>query len=1014
MKQCPQCGATTDETDRFCSGCGHNLERTDSGIAGDPLVGRTIGGAYLLQELIGVGGMGRVYKGVQRMLGRTVAMKVIHPHLLGDEQTVARFYNEARAASRLNHPSSVSIIDFGRTEDGILYLVMEYLAGHDLATVLAEEGPLSFSRICRILRKILTALGEAHALHVIHRDLKPENIIVQKSRKGDEVVKVVDFGLATIVGPGSASITTPGLVCGTPDYMSPEQGRGDALDGRSDLYSVGVMMFEMLTERLPFVDDTPTKVVLRHLHDPVPDPRAVAPHRQIPEALVELLQKALAKDPLDRFQSADEMDEAIRRAEALMERRSVGTVECSSCGASNATTVRFCGQCGARLTGLMTLPPTSMSPPMGVSLAPVQRRSMVGRAAELEQLSKSRSAARERPLWMQILGEPGAGKTRLLSEFALLASGLGDQVVIAGPHPSGAQVPYFAARTLLAGLFNLDENRLPELASSGLVIEPLARAGIAELSYPKGLFGRPGVSRAPAVAAALASGVEVARGRARSGGVVIIVDDLPRCDELSARALLYALELVGSTPFLIATAGSIPRDETSHPCAMNLVLRGLDPDEAESFIQGSPLVSRPASRDTSTESTARLSLPLYLEQVRALGLRLDETVPPRLADAVMLRIERLDLSSRRLLQAASVLGDSCPLEWLEEIASVPDMAALGTLTRLGLLVVIRDRVEVVHPFVRELVEAAIPAEARKELHARALEVLAGHGAMLEVRALHAWKAGEATSAILLLERTGDEALSRGDAASATLAYRRGLDMARRELLHSGDLTLDRALVTFSRKLGQALEAQGDLGGADGVLREALELAGPSSKEHARMLLVLGRVAIRKERRRDAQRMLGQAVARASALGDMRCEAEAQLSLARLRRDDGDPIAAANTLRKACELFEQSLERAPDGELALSAAELEYAETLAHVGDLEGAGTALDRALLHARRANGLALVAEVAAARAGLHMVTGALGLATASYREAAKLAAEAGDAPNHRRWLAAGHQAAQEMPVSE
>lgn len=996
---------TAEETDRFCSGCGNNLERIEPGLRGDPLVGRTIGGAYMLQELIGVGGMGRVYKGVQRMLGRTVAMKVIHPHLLGDEQTVARFYNEARAASRLNHPSSVSIIDFGRTEDGILYLVMEYLAGQDLATILAQGGPIPFSRTCRILRKILTALGEAHALHVIHRDLKPENIIVQKGRKGDDVVKVVDFGLATIVGPGSASITTPGLVCGTPDYMSPEQGRGDALDGRSDLYSVGVMMFEMLTERLPFVDDTPTKVVLRHLHDPIPDPRFASPQRPIPDALVEVVQKALAKDPRERFQSADEMGEAIRRVEEILKNRSNGTIECATCGMANSASVRFCGECGARLTGLMTIPPSGTSAPAGASLPPIHGRPLVGRDAELEQLSKSRLLSRERLVWMRVLGESGVGKTRLLSEFALLASGLGDQVVIAGPHPSGAQVPYFAVRTLLAGLFDLDESRFAELASSELIGEPLARAGIAELSDPKGLWGKPGVSRAAAVAAALASGVEVAGGRARSGGVVLVVDDLPRCDDLSVQALLHLLDFEGSVPLLVATGSSDIRDKNLHPSAVSLVLRGLDREEAESFLRGSPSTPRPVSRDKSTEPTKRLLLPLYLEQVRALGLRIDETMPTRLADAVMLRIERLDISSRRLLQAAVVLGDSCPLDWLKEVASAGDLAALETLTRLGLLFVIRDRVEVVHPFVRELVETAIPAEARKELHARALEVLATHGAILEARAQHAFKAGEPTIALLLLERIGDEALARGDASAATLAYRRGLDLARRELLYSGDITLDRALVTFSRKLGQALEARGDVSEADGVLREALELAGPSNKERARMLLVLGRVAVRKERRRDAQRMLGQAIESASALGDLRCEAEAQLCLARLRREEGDPIAAANTIRKACELLERSQREGSDGDIVRAAAELEYSEALAEVGDIEGASSALDMALFHAQRSNAPALGAEITAARARLHASAGALSLVVNDYREAARLAAEAGDVSGHRRWLAAAHR---------
>ncbi|AKF04645.1 serine/threonine protein kinase [Sandaracinus amylolyticus] len=1016
VKSCPQCAAPGEEADRFCSACGHNLERDDPSSPGDPLVGRTIAGGYLIQELIGVGGMGRVYKGVQNMLGRTVAVKVIHPHLLGDEQTVARFYNEARAASRLNHPESVGIIDFGRTDDGILYLVMEYLAGKDLATVLAEEGPLPFKRICRILRKVLAALGEAHALGVVHRDLKPENIIVQKGRKGDEVVKVVDFGLATIVGPGSSSITSPGLVCGTPDYMSPEQGRGDELDGRSDLYSMGVLLFEMLTDRLPFTDDTPTKVVLRHIHDPVPDPRVVAPQRRIPDQLAELTMRSLAKAPSKRFQSADEMDDAVRRAEESLETRHVSMIECPTCGHLNPMTVRFCGECGTRLTGIVTIPPgarperaVTQSPPVSApargSVQPATRRPLVGRDAELAQLANLRQLVIERPVWMRVLGEAGVGKTRLLSELALLASGSGDQVVMAGPHPSGAPAPYFAVRTLIAGLLDVDESRLPELATGGLISDPLARAGIAEIVDSKGLPGLPGVPRAGAVAAALAAAVRVAGSRARSGIVVLVIDDLTRCDTLSRLALTRLVDIVAPTPTLIVTSGAATREPSPHPQAMSLVLRGLDNEEAQDFLNGTVSAPRPVSRERSTEPTQRLLLPLYLEQVRALGKDgHDETLPPRLADAVMARLERLDLPSRRLLQAVSVLGDSCPIDWLREVAQAGDLAAIETLTRLGLLFTIADRVEVVHPFVRDLVEASIPAEARKELHARALQVAAGNGAVLEVRAEHAFKAGEPMSALLLLERMGDAAMLRGDAMAATLAFRRGLDLARRELLLSGDLSLDRALVTFSRKLGEALEAHGDLAGADGVLREALELAGPRNKERARMLLVLGRVAIKRERRRDAQRLLGQAIESATANDDPRCEAEVQLNLARLRREEGDAVAAANTFRKACELL--ASDKSADRESALASSQLEYAETLVEIGDADLATEHLEAALRHARASGASAIAARATGVLGTLRELAGELAKAASLYLDAAGLAQEAGDAEAAARWNAAASAA--------
>ena len=162
VRLCHQCGAVATEGDKFCRSCGAAIDNSSN--AADPLVGRTIGGSYQVQELVGVGGMGRVYRAEQSTLGRTVAIKVIHPHLLSDEQTVARFYGEARAASRLNHPNSVSIIDFGRTDDGILYLAMEFLKGKDLALVMHEEGPLPFTRICELLVGVLEALDDLDPL----------------------------------------------------------------------------------------------------------------------------------------------------------------------------------------------------------------------------------------------------------------------------------------------------------------------------------------------------------------------------------------------------------------------------------------------------------------------------------------------------------------------------------------------------------------------------------------------------------------------------------------------------------------------------------------------------------------------------------------------------------------------------------------------------------------------------------------------------------------------------------
>ena len=984
------------ESARFCSACGAGVEREDPSSPGDPLIGRTIGGAYLLQELIGVGGMGRVYRGVQNALGRTVALKVIHPHLLGDDQTVARFYNEARAASRLNHPSSVGIIDFGRTDDGILYLVMEHLAGKDLATVIAEEGPLPFARIVMILRRIVSALGEAHALGVIHRDLKPENILILRSRRGDDQVKVVDFGLATITGSQSTSITTPGLVCGTPDYMSPEQGRGDPLDARADLYSLGVMLFELLTDRLPYSDDTPTKVVLRHIHDPVPEPREVAPFRDIPIPLADIAKKLLSKEASGRFQSADELDEALRSAVAPPEQKAAGT-KCPSCGALNPATVRFCGDCGARLTGVFsTVPrtgPTQPMPQRTSTAPPAPRGPVVGRFSEIEKFAELRTNAHDRVIWLRLVGEPGVGKTRLMSELAARSEAAADFVVVAGVHPSWAPVPYHPIRALLAKLFDVEPSRLSELANNAL-LDPLVRAGISEVLDPKGLTGLPGSSRAGAVGAALAQGVRLAARKSGSGLVIVMVDDLNGADGLSQAALAALLDNEGLSSLLLVTS-SVPVRETGalHPALVNMALRGLDEEESRHFLAGTaPDRARPVSRDATTDPGTRLFLPLYLEQVKALGgtSANDDSLPPRLADAVMARIERLELPARRLLQTITVLGERAALEAVKELAPGNDLTPLDGLTRLGLVKLAGGEVIVAHPFIRELVEASIPAEARKELHSSALASTASDDAPLEVRAEHAFRAGEPMSALLLLERMGDAALVRGDPHAAVLAFRRGLDLARRELMISGDDALDRAVVTFSRKLGEALEAMGDYAGADGVLREALELVGPASKERARMSLQLGRVAARRDRARDATRLLGQAIEIAGRLSDRRTEAEAHLELGGLRHREADLTAASNGYRRACELLSAD----PTGSDALLAlASLHYAEVLVESGKPEQAIDPLTVAQARAKAAGSTAIVARATGVRARMLQASGEGDAAESLMREASELAASAGDA---------------------
>ena len=991
---CHHCGASVEAAARFCSACGASSDEQEGGGASDPLVGRVVGGSYLLQEVVGVGGMGRVYKAEQSTLGRTVAVKVIHPHLLGDEQTVARFYQEARASSRLNHPNSVSIIDFGRTDDGILYLAMEFLSGKDLALIMHEEGPLAIDRVCNILVNTLDALGEAHELGIVHRDLKPENIILRPLRSGDDLVKVVDFGLATIVGKES-SITKPGLVCGTPDYMSPEQGRGDTVDGRGDLYALGVVLFELLVGHLPYIDDTPTRVVLRHLNDPVPDPRTESPNRNIPDRLAEVTMKALAKSANSRYQIARDMQAALRGAVEDLRVPRESVTNCPNCGAPGSLAQNFCGECGGRLAGPepslgsnRSLRP-SFYPPLG------SQRAFVGREEELGLIREYRHAAAQGAHWVHVFGEPGVGKTRFLTEIAEIAAAEGDLVIGAGAHSTGAPVPYSAIRTILAELLEVDDSELARMADRGDNLgSALAGAGVDEVMNPAGLLGGDGRSRTGAVAEALAWAVRRARARASSGRVMLIVDDLSYCDGLTQRTVIELARVLGNEPVLLVTAGDDDRGVLANEV---MHLDGLDSEAAERFLAGSFHLRLVSGLNKLTESVGGTVLPLHLEQLEALGVSPDDGPPPRMADAILQRVERVEVQAQRLLQSVAVLGRTCELDTLRAVSGNDELTGLDELAGNSLVQLDGSKVSIVHPFIADLMAASIPAEARRGLHRRAFEVLSEIRAPQEVRAVHAFHGVEPVTSLVVLEKAGDASMARGDHLGAVLEYRRALELARRETLESGDTVYDRAIATFSRKLGEALARSGDASGADGVLREAIDLTVPRSADRAKMLLSLGRIAARRDRPRDAMRHFGQALELVAGV-EPSIESHLQVAIGRIRRIEGNPDHAANAYRRALELFAEI--DASAGTLART--RLELADALTAAGDHEGAAHELGSVERDGRANGATSLVARAVGMLGSIDELAGRARDAQVRYEEAASLAAQAGDAPGYRRWLSA------------
>lgn len=284
----------------------------------DPFIGRELlGGQFRVLEKVGTGGMGSVYKAEQPAMNRMVAIKILHPKLAGRKDLNSRFRREARAMSQLTHPNTVKVFMYGELEDdGSLYIVMEMLEGRNLNQTVRKEGPMPVERAIPILIQVCGALQEAHDLGIVHRDLKPENIFLSKQGGIADYPSVLDFGLAKVteqqMQPGSVILTQEGMVFGTPEFMSPEQAQGKTLDARSDTYSLAVILYELLTGKLPFSARTPMEYIQKHVTEPIIPLSERVPDRRFPKGLDDVLAKALQKQPDKRYQSAAEFGEALR------------------------------------------------------------------------------------------------------------------------------------------------------------------------------------------------------------------------------------------------------------------------------------------------------------------------------------------------------------------------------------------------------------------------------------------------------------------------------------------------------------------------------------------------------------------------------------------------------------------------------------------------------------------------------------------------------------------------------
>jgi len=303
VKTCTTCGKEYPDTTKFCPLDGSTL-RSKSPTA--DLVGQVVADRYNIIKKLGEGGMGAVYLGEHVKMGRKSAIKVMAPSMANDPDAISRFNREAANASRISHANVCQIYDFGETPEGIIYLAMEFIEGQALTDLIEKEGALEPRRAATILKQAADGLAAAHDLGMVHRDIKPDNIMIVQGRDGSDVVKVVDFGIAKAVQGDDTSqkVTKTGLVVGTPEYMSPEQLAGDKLDGRSDIYSLALVLYRMLTGVLPFQADSAQETMIKRLtDDPMPLVEA-RPDISFPPKLQAVLDRALARSAAERYGNA--------------------------------------------------------------------------------------------------------------------------------------------------------------------------------------------------------------------------------------------------------------------------------------------------------------------------------------------------------------------------------------------------------------------------------------------------------------------------------------------------------------------------------------------------------------------------------------------------------------------------------------------------------------------------------------------------------------------------------------
>lgn len=910
------------------------------------LVGRVLGDKFKLTACIGIGGSGAVYKADQIALGRTVAVKILNEELCADPRMISRFQGEALSASRLNHPNCVSIIDYGQSPDGLLYLAMEYVKGPTLTQLLVNETPLEVDRVLDIIAQTLAGIDEAHLAGVVHADLKADNIILDQRRAGVDKVKIVDFGIARLVTGVRDVMSEDRSISGTPEYMAPEVISGAPPSFASDIYAVGIILYELLVERTPFFASSTSEILTNHLKVP---PKLLTTHRSsVPREVDLIMMKALAKHPAHRYATASEMREAVMAVRSLA-RNVPMTDHCGSCGMACQPTWKFCPECGAaRVRARKTFD----VPPPAANVGAVLPLPFADRSGELDTLLAHMRGA-SAPGALLVVGNEGSGRTNLLRKAYEAAAG---NVIIyqVGADPSGLASPYYPMRSLLAAVL-----QLPSVSSENDLQDAVLALGLNERDVPgiAQLFGHsttllelePPVRRREMVWSALRALERVGL----NGTATIVFKDIDRFDAPSLEILRRATESIELIlPPIVMTAQASFGTQWSG-IATRLTVESLDAASLEQIVHH---LSAQGLSAPSAEQLFEITLgqPGHIDHlVRYLieGGKAEDT-KISLPDLIAARLSMLAQTTRDVIQAAAVLGVEPQRELVRTLYGGDRLEpALADAELHGLLESdASGQLAFTSRLLRDIVYDSTPVDVRRSLHAKAATAIAALVPDVALLGHHHDLAGHPHEAIDLLRRAGDHAAAQLDEYGAGQFYYRAL-VAVRAAVQSGDIAdgADAQFVALSVKLANVLRTRGETALARGILSEARDWSG-AALSAASIDRASAAISLSEGDFPGAIAALRRSIGRAIGAGDMDFVCELYVDLSNSFMRVGNVEAAHQELSECIDLVTVGEGYAAlDGPTQLWRVLRAQAQTVDAGGDAHGAMRLAEAALFHAQR-----------------------------------------------------------------